>query len=753
MVDQKFKISFTTQDGQRKKVTTDKPFEVMGQAIAGQYLNAARTKTVNVSGSLFASSSFTSLMDFLQSVCITFQRIVARTPVDESYIKEYIVKNDFKNAKHKIGEKVKVEHKADNDVLRDDWKCHIVLDGYQITINKTDYDDKIFAVVNDKSSIQVILNSVIEKASRIPNIHISSKGIDIPFGVNFENRNSHFAKLEYGYRNVKNPTGISEGQNRAHGLVNGFSVQAPSGFFRISMIEFSRILSLRSKVSVSTRLMKECYDIATSQKILLKKLGSISLGDSRKVRNVFQSLGKDWSVNFNTFWKYALRTESVKAVMQEISDEKMRVIHLPSNYYDYKGEREVANEEIKSLEAQVRELEKLRGNSKADDQLIAQEIHKLNDRIKDLKTNGEASDFFKSLYYTDHKSKSAKDYMSNDERKLFEKKYIYEYNKKNRGEGWRKEIVNKTLNEFDRTIEDWLNEGPSSILSETNPSRKDIIDRGLLQFQLKSPDLYNRYMYGELSPQKEASLDIKIIKSGAKHRRKDYEKELLARLSVQEAKRTRVLVESGDPALSKVVKQQFLNSDERKTLVSGLRKDISSIMKEKKEVDRTFNTFQNNAMAEIAKKYRGIKLSDAALENRLRAEFVEQYRDIIQSYDLKIKEINAARAARISDYQSQKNELLLKIEKELYKNHYNDNKRKAKRGSVYYIPVELGEGIVSTDKYGRKQVRTTVDYAMSAYKGDTEKKLDKELEKTRKKLDRLINAYRKSTHNRTKIRR
>lgn len=149
-----------------------------------------------------------------------FQRLVARTPIDENYEIHYTDK--------KGNEKVR-KHKIDKSVCQDDW---YISDGQtKITAKQLKViDDRMFWNVNDKYSIEQIKKVFKEK------LRITDK-TDVIFG----NNNDHFKRLEEGYEKWFNDHVAARksvgGLRRDHGVINKHSVQAPVGMWRISYAE------------------------------------------------------------------------------------------------------------------------------------------------------------------------------------------------------------------------------------------------------------------------------------------------------------------------------------------------------------------------------------------------------------------------------------------------------------------------------------------------------------------------------------
>lgn len=137
-----------------------------------------------------------------------FQRVVARTPVDEEYTQAD-----------------GTPHVPDEDSVRDDW---YIAYGSK-TMRSTQFAG-CFDTVDDKGSIDRIARALVSgiKTSRIIR------------QIRIYNTNPRFSQLEYGEYRFSSGR-ISSGPKRKHGVVGGFSVQAPSGMLRITESEIDQI--------------------------------------------------------------------------------------------------------------------------------------------------------------------------------------------------------------------------------------------------------------------------------------------------------------------------------------------------------------------------------------------------------------------------------------------------------------------------------------------------------------------------------
>lgn len=167
-----------------------------------------------------------------------FQRVVARTPIDERYAVTYTRKDGTTRTTY---------HKIDTIVCQDDW---YISDGKtKITAKQMKaIDADLFWNVNEKYSIEKIKKILKEKFNPTPD-------------TNFEvgNDNPHFELLENGNSRWFNDgltAGKSRGKTKAesvrreHGVKNMHSIQAPVGMMRISLAE----LELMKQSSVMSPL-------------------------------------------------------------------------------------------------------------------------------------------------------------------------------------------------------------------------------------------------------------------------------------------------------------------------------------------------------------------------------------------------------------------------------------------------------------------------------------------------------------------
>lgn len=177
-----------------------------------------------------------------------FQRVVARTPIDEKYQITFV---------HKDGTTRTTTHKIDTIVCQDDW---YITDGkMKITAKQMKaVDDRLFWNVNDKYSVTQIKQILKERFNVTPE-------------TNFEvgNDNPHFKLLEEGNSRWIND-GLTAGKDwrgkqkneavyREHGVKNMHSIQAPVGMWRISMAELELMKNSTAKSPLTSRYRAQAW--------------------------------------------------------------------------------------------------------------------------------------------------------------------------------------------------------------------------------------------------------------------------------------------------------------------------------------------------------------------------------------------------------------------------------------------------------------------------------------------------------------
>ena len=213
--------------------------------------------------------------DQIAVIATFFQRVVARTPLDERYERVIQTKN---------GEKI-IRHIPDEEICREHWyieESHGKTKMYSRTLIRGGLE---FNIVNNSEEI----NAIKEKLKAKYPLKRFLKANESP-DFTVANDCKHFTRLEYGYSSWKNDTEPVVGDGgREHGVKNKHSVQAPVGMLRITEAELDSIRrkpsvkSLRSRykgglalqVTPSEKKLKEFYK-------LLKRSHRIRYADIKK---------------------------------------------------------------------------------------------------------------------------------------------------------------------------------------------------------------------------------------------------------------------------------------------------------------------------------------------------------------------------------------------------------------------------------------------------------------------------------------
>lgn len=228
----------------------------------------------------FSKSIEKNYEDQIAVLATFFQRVVARTPLDERYERVIETKN---------GEKV-IHHIPDEEICREHWyieEAHGKTKIYSRTLIRGGLE---FNIVNNADEI----NQIKEKLKAKYPLKRFLKANETPdFAI--ANDCKHFTRLEYGYSTWDNDTNPVVGVGgREHGVKNKHSVQAPVGMLRITEAELDSIRrkpslkSLRSrykggtamKVTPSDKKLKEFYK-------LLKKSHRVRYADIKKYLEVY----------------------------------------------------------------------------------------------------------------------------------------------------------------------------------------------------------------------------------------------------------------------------------------------------------------------------------------------------------------------------------------------------------------------------------------------------------------------------------
>lgn len=259
-------FSFVTPTGKLEKKSFSKgllhsrsikdPLNNLMKNTNGRY---AYMESVDLLTKSLVTKGTSEILGVINCASIVFQRLVARTPLDEEY--DYVNVNKLRDMIHSVsgGEsfdmsEVVEHHIPDNNRIRDHWRLTININGATAAdVFAKDFDDKIFDEPNDLKSI----NEVASKISSQFDTHFRGrdKGMSFDFDIVFTNNSDHFAKLEYG-RYKKSKNGIKQGEKYQHGVDDtGYVIQAPNGFYRKSLLELNAMLNKKQSRDVSKKLM------------------------------------------------------------------------------------------------------------------------------------------------------------------------------------------------------------------------------------------------------------------------------------------------------------------------------------------------------------------------------------------------------------------------------------------------------------------------------------------------------------------
>lgn len=197
-----------------------------------------------------------------------FQRVCARTPLDEHYWYEKTITDKDGNQRT-----VTVEHRPDEQQVRMDWYILDTHSGNKILTAKQIADDspEIFDKYNDRKSILAIKEMLEEKFTRQNSMKMS-------FSIG--NDNPYFAVLEYGGYKVSSSEPKKSASNLyEHGVKNNRSIQAPLGMLRITEMELE---SIANSDDVSEHFYRQNTDKDISRaklKQILKQLESTNRFD------------------------------------------------------------------------------------------------------------------------------------------------------------------------------------------------------------------------------------------------------------------------------------------------------------------------------------------------------------------------------------------------------------------------------------------------------------------------------------------
>lgn len=205
-----FKIKLKHQGASRIEQYTDRDGKAFSESIAG----AIEDRIAAVAGSKIVEEKEKSRSRTLFLSAVFFQRVVSRTPLDEDY---YYTDKDGNL----------VIHNKDDDVVRDCWVASY--NKRKVTAKQFRDAGLTFDVFNDESEIRAIYDVFCKT-------FIQGKGNRNIKSIRIENTHERFPMLEYG--EYQHDGDLKRGELYYHGVVGGYSVQAPYGMLRITEAEF-----------------------------------------------------------------------------------------------------------------------------------------------------------------------------------------------------------------------------------------------------------------------------------------------------------------------------------------------------------------------------------------------------------------------------------------------------------------------------------------------------------------------------------
>ena len=248
--------------------------------LATYFNNALEEEALDMVGRMICEAADTQKLRTLYLSAVFFQRVCARTPVDEGY----------EAPKSWSG-----IHYPDKDYVRDAWKAEC--NGRVVSAKKLRTEQGIyFEVFNDETEINKIFEIFKDRFLNAP------KARKTKLAVNIENTHERFAMLEYGGL-LGESDGPKKGEwsdytggsgNHYHGIENGYSVQAPYGMLRITEAEFQRMTLKTSTEYMIKNYVKRTQNVTkVPPKSKIKKLkpllskSKLTNADIEKVQEIY----------------------------------------------------------------------------------------------------------------------------------------------------------------------------------------------------------------------------------------------------------------------------------------------------------------------------------------------------------------------------------------------------------------------------------------------------------------------------------
>lgn len=190
-----------------------------GKVVSSKIAGAIEEESFSIAGKLIAQAALETSRRNLFLAAMFFQRVVSRTPMDETYYAGVT----------KDGQPI--IHKADDDYVRDAWTA--TYNNYKITAKQLREKGIDFIKFNNRNEVKQIYNEFLNFLGKGKGL---LDGKAVLKGVRIENTHERFAMLEYG--EFEKDGSIKSGEHFKHGVKGGYSVQAPVGMLRLTQQEF-----------------------------------------------------------------------------------------------------------------------------------------------------------------------------------------------------------------------------------------------------------------------------------------------------------------------------------------------------------------------------------------------------------------------------------------------------------------------------------------------------------------------------------
>lgn len=276
-----FKLRIKTEGTSHQKDYVGKD----GKAISSLMIGAVENRALDLTGRMIATEGLEASERTLWFAAIYFQRLVSRTPRDENY--------SYRDDKGNIH-----YHKDDEDYIQDYWTAKYW--NYEGITAKYLRDNCgcDFNVVNNQKEIKIIYNEFRNRffgaeGSRGRANKESGKSTlkSVRFICDFPKDKEHelrYHLLEYGgYIG----DGIIKNADRYHGVVNGHSVQAPSGMTAMTDAEFKsgqfRAPGKRVKTKNLLKHIGRSQNMTAEIGKILKGKTKLSDSDVTKIMNLY----------------------------------------------------------------------------------------------------------------------------------------------------------------------------------------------------------------------------------------------------------------------------------------------------------------------------------------------------------------------------------------------------------------------------------------------------------------------------------